>query len=250
MTPSKRRELDSSTLAFELNSERIVYTIGKLERRIEERFPGAGLARACGRLRGIGQATADRLDRMSRPILWIRIPTWLLAAVIVLGLITMVWTIVSTMDFGIDTGLTVLQAIETGIQDAVFVAFGVAFLVSAENRIRRRQLLEFIRELRAIAHIVDMHQLTKDPGRLLRPTRDTESSPKRVYSRAELGRYLDYSSEMLSLTSKIAAQYAERFSDPVVLQAVDEVEALTTGLSSKIWQKIMILDQAQELHHP
>lgn len=32
--------------------------------------------------------------------------------------------------------------------------------------------------------------------------------------------------------------------DSVVLQAVDEVEALTMGLSRKIWQKIMILDAA------
>jgi hypothetical protein len=30
-----------------------------------------------------------------------------------------------------------------------------------------------------------------------------------------------------------------------VLEAVDEVESLTTGLSRKIWQKIMILDQIQ-----
>ncbi|MDA0328195.1 MAG: hypothetical protein O2958_04215 [Gemmatimonadetes bacterium] len=36
----------------------------------------------------------------------------------------------------------------------------------------------------------------------------------------------------------------ERFSDSVVLQAGDEVEALTMGLSRKIWQKIMILDAA------
>lgn len=49
---------------------------------------------------------------------------------------------------------------------------------------------------------------------------------------------------MLSLTSKLAALYAARFNDSVVLQAVDEVEALTTGLSSKIWQKIMMLDMA------
>ena len=61
---------------------------------------------------------------------------------------------------------------------------------------------------------------------------------------SELGRYLDYCSELLSLTSKLAALYSERFSDSVILQAVDEVETLTTGLSRKIWQKIMILDAA------
>lgn len=47
---------------------------------------------------------------------------------------------------------------------------------------------------------------------------------------------------MLSLTSKLAALYAARFSDSVVLQAVDEVETLTTALASKMWQKIMMLD--------
>ena len=100
-------------------------------------------------------------------------------------------------------------------------------------------------ELRAIAHIVDMHQLTKDPDKLLHPEGDTVSSPERTLTRDELGRYLDYCSELLSLTSKLAALYAERFNDSVVLQAVDEVEALTTGLSAKIWQKIMVLDATQ-----
>jgi hypothetical protein len=31
--------------------------------------------------------------------------------------------------------------------------------------------------------------------------------------------------------------------DPVIIQAVNEIEELTTNLSRKIWQKIMILRQ-------
>ena len=46
---------------------------------------------------------------------------------------------------------------------------------------------------------------------------------------------------MLSLTGKIAALYVQDFEDGVVLAAVNEVEDLTTGLSRKIWQKLMIL---------
>ena len=46
---------------------------------------------------------------------------------------------------------------------------------------------------------------------------------------------------MLSLTGKVAALYVQRFDDPVALQAVNEVEDLTTGLCRKIWQKVMIL---------
>jgi hypothetical protein len=58
----------------------------------------------------------------------------------------------------------------------------------------------------------------------------------------ELTRYLDYCSEMLSLTSKLAALYAQNLPDPVVIDAVNEIESLTTNLSQKIWQKITILD--------
>ena len=44
------------------------------------------------------------------------------------------------------------------------------------------------------------------------------------------------------LTSKIAALYVQYFDDRIALQAVNEIENLTTGLSRKIWQKVMILD--------
>ena len=62
-----------------------------------------------------------------------------------------------------------------------------------------------------------------------------------ISSPYELKRYLDYCSEMLSLCGKIAAVYAQNFHDPVALNAVNEIENLATGLSHKIWQKIMIL---------
>jgi hypothetical protein len=48
----------------------------------------------------------------------------------------------------------------------------------------------------------------------------------------------------------IAALYAERFNDSVVLQAVDEVETLTNGLRRKIWQKIMVLDAPVRVEDP
>ena len=56
-----------------------------------------------------------------------------------------------------------------------------------------------------------------------------------------LGRYLDYCSEMLSLTGKVAALYVQDFEDDVAVQAVNEIEDLTTGLARKIWQKLTIV---------
>jgi hypothetical protein len=48
---------------------------------------------------------------------------------------------------------------------------------------------------------------------------------------------------MLALVSKIAALYVQSFPDSQALAAVDEIESLTTGLSQKIWQKMVILDR-------
>jgi len=58
----------------------------------------------------------------------------------------------------------------------------------------------------------------------------------------ELSRYLDYCSELLSLTGIIAALYAQNSEDSVLVDAVSDIEQLTNGISRKIWQKLMILD--------
>ena len=70
----------------------------------------------------------------------------------------------------------------------------------------------------------------------------TASSPARTLSRFELTRYLDYCSEMLSLTSKVAVLFAQGFPDPTVTEAVSDIERIAAGLSQKIWQKIIILE--------
>ena len=131
--------------------------------------------------------------------------------------------------------------LEAGINDLVLIGAAIFFLGTLEGRIKRRRALRALHELRSIAHIIDMHQLTKDPERTTGQTPATESSPTRRMTPLELGRYLDYCSEMLSLTGKVAALYVQQFDDSVALQAVNEIEDLTTGLSSKIWQKLMIL---------
>lgn len=242
MTPSVDPLASTDLPTLVLDPDRIVDTIQTLRNRIEERFPRSGLAQLCSSLHLVGEHTKMRLDLVERPNIWLRAGTWVMAALVGVGVIAAVRAVLIDVPSGFESAFEALTVLEAGIQDVVFIGVALAFLVTAENRLRRRHALGFIRELRAVAHIVDMHQLTKDPDRLLRPTTDTASSPSRTLSKVELGRYLDYCSELLSLTSKLAALYAERFNDSVVLQAVDEVETLTTGLSRKVWQKIMMLD--------
>jgi hypothetical protein len=125
----------------------------------------------------------------------------------------------------------------------VFLGAAVLFLVTLETRWKRDAALEAVGELRALAHVIDMHQLTKDPEPILRAGPPTAHSPKRSMTPFELSRYFDYSSEMLAIVSKVGALYIQAFPDTVALEAVDDLEELCSGLSSKIWQKIMVLDR-------
>jgi hypothetical protein len=93
-----------------------------------------------------------------------------------------------------------------------------------------------------MAHVIDMHQLTKDPEMLRESFQPTAVSKPLDLSRDEMERYFEYCSEMLSLVGKTAALCAEESRDVVVLDTVSTIESLTVGMSRKIWQKISILN--------
>jgi hypothetical protein len=226
-----------------LDAARIVATAEQLTRRIEERFPDSGLNRVARELVGLTEQAARDAEWFRRPHRAVRVA---IAGLIALLLVVVIGALVTVVPRPAEASLTEwLQASESAIQDLVFLGIGIYFLLSLEVRRKRRRALVAMHDLRAMAHIIDMHQLTKDPERLTRPnpSLDTPSSPTRQLSPFELSRYLDYSSEMLSLLSKAAALYIQDFDDPVTIATVNDVESLTTGLSRKIWQKIMILDR-------
>ncbi|HMC18800.1 MAG TPA: hypothetical protein VKH16_06225 [Gemmatimonadales bacterium] len=224
-----------------LDGTHIVETLRRLEHRIGERFPDSGLSRVCADLLAAAMESMTRLALLRRPNVPLRVGSWaLIGAIAFMVLEALVHLPLAPRWEEFATFLQTSQA----IQNVVFLGLAVLFLANVETRIRRRRTLAAIHELRSIAHIVDMHQLTKDPDQVVADGSATPSSPERTMTRFELSRYLDYCAELLALTSKVAALYVQDFQDPVVLEAVNDVETLTTGLSSKIWQKIMILDRA------
>ncbi len=224
-----------------LRPDHIIQTIAQLRERIHERFPGSGLSKVAEELQKIGNEAVARSEWIARPLLPLRVAIGSLVAFIgIMVLLALVNLKVSKMW---ESFADFVQAVDAGINDIVFVGIAIFFLVTLEGRIKRKRALGAIHELRALAHIIDMHQLTKDPEVILSGGPATKSSPKRAMTTFEMSRYLDYCSEMLSLIGKVAALYAQRFNDPVALSAVDEIEDLTTGLSRKIWQKIMLINQ-------
>lgn len=224
-----------------LDDTHVLATLRRLRDRIEERFPGSGLGGVAADVLQIGEETTSLVAYLAKPNWSIRIAVWLsigLLAIVVIALITSL-----KMPSGIDGLATALQASESLINDVVFLGIAVFFLTSLEMRVKRRRALVALHRLRSVAHIVDMHQLTKDPHRVHSPEGDTASSPKRMFSPSELGRYLDYCSELLSCISKLAALHAQHLNDSVTLAAVNEIETLCTGLSNKVWQKITMVDR-------
>ena len=98
-------------------------------------------------------------------------------------------------------------------------------------------------ELRVLAHIVDMHQVAKQPEGIMQGDKPDETqTTKTLY---DLNRYLNYCIELLAVVSKVAALYVQDFPDSVAVSAVDSVESLCGGLSNKIWQKLQAVDQLQ-----
>ena len=221
-------------------------TISALARRIRERFPASGLSRVAAELVAVAAQNQSVVEKLRQPLWWVR---GLTALTIVALIALLVWASIELRNVvkgGTFTIAELLQSIDAATSELIFLSLVVLFLVSLETRLKRRTALRMLHRLRSIAHIVDMHQLTKDPEHALHRVESTESSPTRTLSRAQLPRYLDYCSELLALTSKLAALHAQHLNDAVVLNAVNDIEALTADLSRKIWQKISILAMADQ----
>ncbi|MFK7767923.1 MAG: hypothetical protein AB8B55_11935 [Mariniblastus sp.] len=189
----------------------------------------------------------SRADWIGKPVTWLRSLTWVICSVIV-GLAIAPLIILAFSDKGFELHnenwfTEILQIMETATNNVVLVGAAVFFLLTVETRYKRQRALKALHELRSIAHVIDMHQLTKDPHRIMSGAayQRTGGSPKLEMTQFMLRRYLDYCSEMLSLTGKIAAVYAQEFDDGVAMAGAAELETLTTGLSRKIWQKIAML---------
>jgi hypothetical protein len=228
----------------ELRAKPILSTIDKLSLRIAERFPESGLSKVCKEFYNLAVRSELLVRHLAFPIWPVRIFA-ILAVMLLLGLVAFAfYQLAANFHFNANGMSDLLQSTEAAVNELIFLGLALFFLVGLESRIKRRTALKALHHLRSIAHIVDMHQLTKDPTHQLVHISDTESSPKRVLTRAELTRYLDYCSELLALIAKIGALFAQNVDDPVVLNAVNDLEVLTQGLSAKIWQKIMILDLA------
>jgi hypothetical protein len=240
-----------------LNSDKVVVTLERLQDRVAARFPDSGLSVVAGALVAEARLTAHRAEAIARPYPVTRLFVCVVI-VLIAGVAAELWWLggAAGLDWiaslkaartrgGIDP-LNLAAGLESVVNLAILGSLSIWFLINSEARAKRKRTLTALHGLRSLAHVIDMHQLTKDPTVVLARRQDTAASPTRSMDQFQLTRYLDYCAEMLALIGKLAALYAARTQDPQVITAVNDIETLCTDLSRKIWQKITILSALDE----
>ena len=226
-----------------LDSDAVARTLDRLHERIVARFPQRNLSHVAAEIGFVITRVKSESSERRRQQRLVRTGCVVgVAVVVVLAIVAMTLSIRDALHTAAGTpAFEWLPVVESGINDLAFAAIAIFFLLSLPARQRRRQTLATLHRLRSLAHVIDMHQLTKDPERIRSAPPPTDASIPPDLAPDELGRYLDYCSEMLSLVSKTAALCSQDSADPLVLDTVSEIESLTLGMSRKIWQKISLL---------
>jgi hypothetical protein len=234
-----------------LEAPAVKETVEELYGRIEARFPTRGLLGVCGDLVQLVDEVQDVAGAGQRRIRTARYVSRVLM-VVVIAVAAVAMGFAAHDAFAGEEHLSavdVLGVAGSAIQDVVYAAIAIFFLWSFPERLERSRLLGLLHQLRSTAHVIDMHQLTKDPEQLKPSFVPTAKSRDLDMTRDQVERYLDYCSELLSLVGKTAALCAEESRDAVILDTVSTIETLTVGLSRKIWQKISNLPPG-EPHDP
>lgn len=221
----------------QLNASGIASTSVALHARILARFPESGLSKVAMELVGFAQNAEARAAVIRAPRTMLRAAVYVgSASLLIISAIVLVRYQPHFSEFNFAQFVEILDAL---LNIVLLIAGAVVSLIAVEKRVQRSRALSAIHELRAMAHVIDMHQLAKQPEY----TGDRSVGHGEALPPADLIAYLSWCTELLSLLSKLGAYYVQDLDDEVSLDEANELEDLTTGLAQKIWQKIMLVHQ-------
>ncbi len=148
-----------------LNPDRLKETQRKLAERIAKRFPTSGLSKVAAELVGMVEEAGGRSAAIRRP-------NWPLRAGVVLlclGALGLGLRLATSLEVktNLKDAMSLFAVVDAALRTCFFIGAAVLFLVSLEIRLKRRRALAALHELRAMAHVVEMHQIAKAPEGLL-----------------------------------------------------------------------------------
>ena len=224
-----------------LEFDKVLATIRKLSLRIKERLPESSLYKTSDDFYNAAFTFQSGFDHIVRPNYFVRFICLFVIMISICG-IAYGFTLVELKVQ--NTLLDVATFAEASINNILLIGAAYFFLFNLEKRIKRRRAAKYLDILSEYVHVVDMHQLAKDPHVYGKSYAEkTNSSPYRMISKFEFQRYLVYCSELLSLISKVSVLFSETIDDDIISKRSDEIENLSSQLTSKIWQKLIILQR-------
>ncbi len=232
---------------MELSASRITETTQRLRSRVRERFPASSLEQVIAELEKLGHATPKRVERLGRPMYAARLVAGVLYLLLFSLLVAGAWAELSllresTFDSLRDVLVAFFDRLDNMLGTLVVVGGGSVVVQQWEQDRKRRAMVAALRDLRNLLDVIDLHQLTKDPGMATGGGFGrVPSSPIRQMSTFELSRYLSYCSEATTLTTKLATLYSQHSTDPIVLDAVDRISAHAQGVARGIQVKLQTL---------
>jgi len=212
-----------------LDPARIIETAENLAREVGEKLPGSSLAGLAVELAKIAHATVERARQARRPIYAIRVLSLLAISVSLLGLWYLLDHIHARWEFGTIT--EVFEAADAGFNLLVLLAGALWFLITIENRIKRKKAFEFIEELREFIHVIDVTQLFYTPLVYNPDPAAARTSVTFDYT------YFLYCTQMLAVISNLAALFTRGVVGDSIMRAAAEVALLANAITVKLLSK-------------
>jgi hypothetical protein len=208
-----------------LDAGNIIETANSLANDINERLPDTHLAILARELAELAVATEQRGRQARRPFLAIRTLSALAIALALVGLWYLARHIHTRWEFG--TIGELFGALTAGFNLLVLLAGALWFCVTLEARLKRREALAFIEELREFAHVVDATQLRYTPD--LYGYRDGRQPGNPAVDET----YLLHCTQMLGVISNLAPLYTRGATGDSILRAASEVQMLAMAIITK-----------------
>ena len=223
-----------------LDAGKIIETAKNLAEDINVRLPGTNLAALAQELVNLAVATEERARRARRPFLAIRAISALAISLVLVALWYLGRHIHAKWEFA--TINNVFDALNTGFNLLLLLAGALWFCVTIEARIKRREALGFIEELREFAHVIDLTQLYYTPD-LYRYRRGAKPGNPAIDET-----YLLFSTQMLAVIGNLAPLYTRGTTGDSILRAASEVEMLAIAISTKHLAKAEAVLAAEQAH--
>jgi hypothetical protein len=208
-----------------LDADKIIETAKNLADEMKLRLPGSNLAVLAEELAVLAVATEERGRQARRPFLAIRALSALAIILVLVGL----WYLGRNIHarWELNTINNVFDALNTGFNLLVLLAGALWFCATLEARIKRKEALGFIEELREFAHVIDVTQLYYTPDLYRSRPGDEPGHP------AFDETYLLYCTQMLGVISNLAHLYTRGATGDSILRAASEVQMLAMAITTK-----------------